>query len=91
MVEKQVILRNASGLHARPAAEFVKIAQSFESDIKVIRGESEWSAKSILALLSGGISAGDEIAIRADGADEQQAIDALTALLASFEEQDGAQ
>lgn len=91
MVEKQVILRNASGLHARPAAEFVKIAQSFESDIKVIRGECTWNAKSILALLSGGISAGDEIAIRADGVDEQQAIDALIALLASFEEQEGAQ
>jgi|LSQX01.3.fsa_nt_gb phosphotransferase system HPr (HPr) family protein len=91
MIEKQVILRNASGLHARPAAEFVKIAQSFESDIKVIRGESEWNAKSILALLSGGISAGDEIAIRAEGADEAEAIDALLALLERFAEEESAE
>ncbi|HHX92071.1 MAG TPA: HPr family phosphocarrier protein [Clostridiales bacterium] len=91
MVEKQVILHNASGLHARPAAEFVKEASKFASDIRVLQGDAEWNAKSIMALLTGGISAGDEITIRAEGADEQQAIDTLIALLASFEEQDGAQ
>ena len=89
MIEKQVILKNASGLHARPAAEFVKEASKFASDIRVLRGDAGWNAKSIMALLTSGISAGDEITIRAEGADEAEAIDALLALLARFAEEEG--
>ena len=89
MIEKRMTLRNASGLHARPASEFVKLASTFASDIRVLRGTDEWNAKSILSLLSGGLSAGDDIVLRAEGDDEEWAIDALVKLLASFEEQDG--
>jgi phosphocarrier protein HPr len=83
---KCVIMRNPSGLHARPASEFVAKAKGFQSKISVRRpGDDSFlgNAKSIIIMLSMGVGQGDSIEILADGPDEQQAVESLTALVES--------
>ena len=86
MYSKCVIMRNPSGLHARPASEFVAKAKGFQSKISVRRpGDDSFlgNAKSIIIMLSMGVGQGDSIEILADGPDEQQAVESLTALVES--------
>ena len=87
MAEGTVELHNASGLHARPAATFVKAAAGFKSDIRVAnltRDESKTAAaKSILAVLSLGVVKGHTIRITAEGEDADDAVNALVNLVKS--------
>ena len=86
MYSKCVIMRNPSGLHARPASEFVAKAKGFQSKISVRRpGDDSFrgNAKSIIIMLSMGVGQGESIEILADGPDEQQAVESLTALVES--------
>jgi phosphotransferase system HPr (HPr) family protein len=79
-------IRNPSGLHARPAAMFVKAAAGFRSTVTVEnldRGAPPVNAKSIISFLGGGIAKGHTVRIAADGEDEEAAIDALRDLVAS--------
>jgi len=79
-------IRNPSGLHARPAAMFVKAAAGFRSTVTVEnldRGTPAVNAKSIISFLGGGIAKGHTVRIAADGEDEEVAIDALRDLVAS--------
>ncbi|GMA50669.1 HPr-like protein Crh [Alicyclobacillus contaminans] len=85
MYEKQVVVKLKQGLHARPAAEFVKLANSFRSQITVEKGDKSVDAKSILGLMSLAVSPGLEVTIRANGSDEQEAVEALTALVSKEE------
>ena len=81
-----VIVRSKVGLHARPAALFVKLANSFSSRITVenlTRGAQSVNARSILSLLSSGVRMHDRIRITADGADEGAALAALIGLVES--------
>ena len=78
-------IRNPSGLHARPAALFVRAAAGFHSDIRVTNlttGSPEVAAKSMIGILSLGAGAGHRIRVRIDGDDEASAAAALTALVA---------
>jgi len=69
-------------LHARPAALFVKEVQKFSgTDIFVRKGDKEVSARSLLSLLSLGISQGESIVIRCQGPQEEEAMAALAALI----------
>jgi phosphotransferase system HPr (HPr) family protein len=80
------IVRNPSGLHARPAAMFVKAAAGFRSRItleNVDRGTPPIDAKSIIAVMSSGVSTGHTIRVTADGEDEEAAAAALEALIVS--------
>jgi phosphocarrier protein HPr len=72
---------NPLGLHARAAARFVHVAAGFLSSIRVGRGGREIDGKSIMGLLLLSAAQGSDITITADGADEQQAMDALCALV----------
>lgn len=81
MTKKRVIVKNKSGLHARPASVFVKEAQHYQSQIMVAYKEKEFNAKSILGILGACIKSGTEIELRATGADEQQAVDGLAAAI----------
>ena len=86
MYAKTVVVRNETGLHARPASQFVRCAKGFNSKILLQRtgiGEEEVEAKSILKLLSAAISQGDEIVISAQGEDEVKAVETLAALIES--------
>ena len=90
MVEKEAVIVPEAGLHARPAAQFVKEAKSYRSDIVVIKDGAEANAKSSLRLMTlgakHGAKHGDRVVIRAEGEDEEAAADALVALLSQEEE-----
>jgi phosphocarrier protein len=84
MVNKQAIIINKTGLHARPASDFVLKAKTFESKITVRNLDEDGeavNAKSILRLLSESMGQGTKVEIAADGPDEQQAVDTLVALM----------
>jgi phosphotransferase system HPr (HPr) family protein len=83
-VEATVQVHNASGLHARPAATFVRAAAAFSSEIRLInhdRGDRGGSAKSIIGVMGLGVSQGHRITIRAEGDDAEAAVAALVALV----------
>lgn len=87
MYVQNVQIKNASGLHARPASELVALAKSFESQV-LIRNVDDpaavaVNAKSIVRLLSAGLNAGANIEISAEGSDEQAAVNQLVALIKS--------
>lgn len=65
---RKVTISAKNGLHARPAAELVKLAASSEGDVTITKGEREVSAKSIMRLMSLGILQGDEVCIKAEEA-----------------------
>ena len=85
MAEKEATVGPQEGLHARPAAQFVKTAKQFSSEIVVKKGEREANAKSSLKIMTLGARKGDTIVIRAEGNDAQEAVDALTELISADE------
>ena len=83
MFVKDVMVQNQVGLHARPATFFIQKANEYKSSIWIEKEERRVNAKSLLGILSLGIVGGTSIRIIADGADEQQAVDALVELVES--------
>ncbi|MEN8240525.1 MAG: HPr family phosphocarrier protein [Chloroflexota bacterium] len=77
MLTKKVTITNETGLHARPASEFVKTAKQFKSEISVSLVDKKVNAKSLIHLLTLGADQGATIEIHADGTDEEAAIEAL--------------
>lgn len=82
-MEKTVVIKNATGLHARPAGMFVKKASEFTSTIELIAKGKTVNAKSIMGIMSLGLGQGAEIVIKADGADQEAAVEALAELIES--------
>lgn len=85
MVEKQATIGAEEGLHARPAALFVKKAKEFDSEIVVIKGGKEANAKSPLKIMALAARKDDEVSIRAEGEDAEEAVEALAALISRNE------
>jgi len=83
MFSKEVTVSNQVGLHARPATFFIQKANEFKSGIWVEKDERRVNAKSLLGVLSLGIVKGTTINLIADGADEEEAINALKELITS--------
>lgn len=83
VVECEVPIRNHLGLHARPAAEFVKVANRFKSLIAVRRDDLEVNGKSIMGVMMLAAECGSRLRIRADGDDAAQALGALAELVAA--------
>ncbi len=83
MKESSITIRHPVGLHARPAALFVQTAQKFTSKISVSYNAKTANAKSLLGLLGLGVTRDVEVLIKADGADEEEAVKALVALVES--------
>ncbi|NLN98106.1 MAG: HPr family phosphocarrier protein [Eubacteriaceae bacterium] len=83
MANRQVEIQNPTGLHARPAAEFCKLAARFTSDITVkkVGVDKEGNGKSVISLMTLGFNKGSVIEISAEGDDAQEAVDALAALI----------
>jgi phosphocarrier protein len=71
--EREVVVANKTGLHARPAAIFVQTANQFESDIKIICNGNEINAKSMIGVLSLGAGQGSRVTIQAEGEDAEAA------------------
>ena len=86
MITKKTTIINKTGLHARPASDFVTKAKEFSSDMTIQNLETKnpaVNAKSILMLMGEGISSGMHVEISAEGTDEQAAVDALVSIIES--------
>ena len=86
MKKEKVVLKNETGLHARPAGELAKLAGTFNCNININANGKTVSAKSILGIMSLGIKAKTEIEIECDGEDEQTA---MLEILKGFENKFG--
>ena len=82
-VEKMVIIKNKQGLHARPAAMFVQIANKFNSNIEIMKGKQKVNGKSIMGIMMLEAGSGSKIVITASGDDAEQAVNELEKLLLS--------
>jgi phosphotransferase system HPr (HPr) family protein len=87
-MEKELTILNKLGLHARPAAEFVRCARRFKSTVLIKKDGVEYSAASILDVLSANLECGARMSLSADGPDAGQALDELEALIRQFQEQE---
>ena len=83
MISKEVVISNQVGLHARPATFFIQKVNEYKASIWVEKDDRRVNAKSLLGVLSLGIVKGTAITIIADGSDEEEAVAALSALIAS--------
>ena len=82
MAERNVQIVNKAGLHARPAAEIVKTAARYKSDITVVREDLEVNGKSIMGVMMLAAECGATITLRANGPDASDAIEAIASLVA---------
>jgi phosphocarrier protein HPr len=86
MIEKKLTILNGTGIHARPASQFVALLNGFKSNIKIIKGTRTANAKSIINVLSLALTGGTEITVVADGEDEQEAINSIENFIANLKE-----
>ncbi len=87
MITKEITITNSSGLHARPASLWVQMASRYQSSIIIKANDSEVNGKSILGILSLGLTAGSKFELIVDGEDEQEAAGNLEALVINLENQ----
>lgn len=83
-MEQSFVIKNPTGLHARPAALLVKKASSFPCDVTVVKGEKRANAKSLMSVLALGIAANDSIVVITSGKEEEEALASIGELLASL-------
>jgi phosphocarrier protein HPr len=83
MMERTVEIVNKNGLHARPAAEIVKLSAKFKADITIVRDELEVNGKSIMGVMMLAAELGSNILVRANGPDAEQAVNAIAELVAA--------
>ena len=83
MPERTVQIVNKAGLHARPAAEIVKLAARYKADITVMRDELEVNGKSIMGVMMLAAECGSTLQLKAEGPDAKEALDALANLFES--------
>jgi phosphocarrier protein HPr len=83
MIERTVRIVNKNGLNARPAAEIVKLAAKFNSEITIIKDDLDVNGKSIMGVMMLAAEHGSDITFRAEGPDAQQALDALATLVSN--------
>lgn len=83
MISKEITVQNEVGLHARPATFFIQKANEFKSLITVSKDDRKVNAKSLLGVLSLGITKGSQIVLTAEGPDEQESLNELESLILS--------
>ena len=83
LAERTVTIVNKNGVHARPAAEIVKTAGKFASNITIVRDDLEVNGKSIMGVMMLAAEAGSQITLRATGDDAEAAVEALAQLVAA--------
>jgi len=81
VLEREVVLASRHGLHARPAAEFVKLASRFRSDVEISKGDVTVDGKSIMGVMMLAAECGSRLRLVVKGPDEAEAMTALAALL----------
>ena len=83
MVSKEIVVQNQVGLHARPATFFIQKANEFSCSVWISKEERKVNAKSLLGVLSLGVTRGTAVTLIADGEDEEAAVTELANLIAT--------
>lgn len=83
MVSRKIVVKNASGLHARPAGVLAQAAGKCRCDVTIRVGERDVKAKSILNIMAAAIKCGTEIEVRCDGENEEESLNQLCSLIES--------
>ena len=83
MIEREATIVNQEGLHARPAARIVRLANSFDSEIEISKDGFGVNGKSIMGVMMLAAECGSSITIKADGPDAERAVEALAQLVAN--------
>jgi len=86
MFQKELVVHNETGLHARPASDLSNLCQQYESEITIISGEMEINPKSIISILSGGIYKGAKVLLQVEGIDEEAAGNAIAEFIENLKE-----
>ena len=84
VVSREIIIQNELGLHARPAAEFVRLAKSFRAEVMLIKEGECYSAASMLEVLQANLDCGARATLEARGVDAEEAVSRLQKLLEEF-------
>jgi len=84
VAEREATVGPEEGIHGRPAAQFIKAAKRFSSQIVVIKGDREVNAKSVMKM-TGLAKKGERLIIRAEGEDAEEAVDTLAELISKDE------
>jgi len=87
-IRREFKIVNELGLHARPAAAFVRAANVFRSEIWIMKGEKRFSAKSIIEVLTANLNCGNTAVIEAEGPDSESAIARLAKVILEFKDED---
>ncbi|HEY9506034.1 MAG TPA: HPr family phosphocarrier protein [Gemmatimonadales bacterium] len=82
MIEREATIVNQEGLHARPAAKIVRLASTFDAEIELFKDGMAVNGKSIMGVMMLAAECGSSVVVRADGADAEQAVDAICRLVA---------
>jgi phosphocarrier protein len=85
---REVRITNKLGLHARPAAQFVKLARKFRSEIWIVKEGKRYSAASLIDVLRANLDCGASVTLEAHGVDAQEALQDLENLLSKFHEKE---
>ncbi|HSE52093.1 MAG TPA: HPr family phosphocarrier protein [Gemmatimonadales bacterium] len=83
MIEREVRIVNSLGLHARPAAQLVRLASSFESEVELVKDGVPVNSKSIMGVMMLAAECGSQLIVRATGTDAEAAAAAMAELIAS--------
>lgn len=83
MITKEIVIKIPTGLEARPVALLVQVASQYECSIYVVSSDKRVNAKSIMGMMSLGISAGETVTVTADGSDEKAAVENIEKYLSS--------
>ena len=86
MINKKAIIKNETGFHARPAAEFVKFCMKYDDEILIKNGIEEINAKSIVSILSAGLKKGMEIEVKVVGKNEEQVCEEVTKFIENIKD-----
>jgi phosphocarrier protein len=81
LIERTVVLANKHGLHARPAADLVRLATRFRSDVQLTKEDITVDAKSIMGVMMLAAECGSELIVTSEGPDEQEAMEAVVEFL----------
>jgi phosphocarrier protein len=81
LIKKDVTIKNKTGLHARPAAIFVQIANKYDCDVKIIKEDQEVNGKSIMGILMLAAEKGSKVTIIGNGDDAEKAVEELSEIL----------
>ena len=88
LIRREIKMMNELGLHARPAAEFIRAANAYRSEIWILKGEERFSATSILEVLRANLDCGDTATIEAKGPDAEEAVARLVKFVRELREKD---